>query len=111
MIDIKIVRNQPELVRDSIQKRNLNIDLDAFLELDTKKLALQIEVDDLRAIKNAVSKEIPTMSHKDRPAKIAEMKTLGDKLTVLESEQKQIESAWQSAYWELPNFLDETAAI
>ena len=76
MIDIKIVRNNPERVKDSIQKRNLDIDLDAFLELDSKKLALQIEVDDLRAIKNAVSKEIPTMSNEARPAKIAEMKTL-----------------------------------
>ncbi len=76
MIDIKIVRNQPDLVRDSINKRNLNIDLDAFLQLDTQKLALQIEVDDMRAIKNKVSKEIPTLSNEDRPAKIVEMKEL-----------------------------------
>jgi seryl-tRNA synthetase len=34
MIDIKILRSNPEIVRDSIAKRNLKVDLDAFLELD-----------------------------------------------------------------------------
>jgi seryl-tRNA synthetase len=76
MLDIKIIRNNPELVKDNIQKRNLSLDLDKFLEIDREKLDLIIKVDELRAVKNKVSKEIPTLSNDERPAKIAEMKEL-----------------------------------
>ncbi|MDF1682223.1 MAG: hypothetical protein P1U46_00100 [Patescibacteria group bacterium] len=74
MLDIKIIRSNPEMVKDIIKKRNLNLDLDNFLEIDSEKLDLIIKVDDLRALKNKVSKEIPTLSNEERPAKIAEMK-------------------------------------
>jgi len=74
MLDIKIIRNNPDLVKDNIKKRNLNLDLDLFLELDKQKLDFIIKVDELRALKNKVSKEIPTLSNEERPKKIAEMK-------------------------------------
>jgi seryl-tRNA synthetase len=76
MLDIKIIRNNPDLVKDIIEKRNLKLDLDTFLEIDSKKLELIVKVDELREIKNKVSKEIPNLSNDERPAKIAEMKKL-----------------------------------
>jgi seryl-tRNA synthetase len=76
MLDIKIIRNTPDLVKDNIKKRNLTLDLDKFLEIDAEKLDLLVKVDELRAVKNKVSKEIPTMSNEERPSKIAEMKKL-----------------------------------
>jgi seryl-tRNA synthetase len=76
MLDIKIIRNNPDLVKDNIKKRNLNLDLDLFLELDKQKLDFIIKVDELRALKNKVSKEIPTLSNEERPKKIAEMKNV-----------------------------------
>jgi len=74
MLDIKVIRNNPDLVKDVIKKRNLKLDLNEFLEIDREKLDLIIKVDSYRAIKNKVSKEIPTLSNDERPAKIAEMK-------------------------------------
>jgi seryl-tRNA synthetase len=76
MLDIKIIRQNPELIKDNIKKRNLTLDLDEFLKIDSEKLDLILKVDELRAIKNKVSKEIPTLSNEEKPAKIAEMKTL-----------------------------------
>jgi len=76
MLDIKIIRNNPDLVKDNIKKRNLSLDLDKFLEIDAEKLDLLVKVDELRAIRNKVSKEIPTLSNEEKPAKIAEMKQL-----------------------------------
>ena len=72
MLDIKIIRNNPDLVKDNIKKRNLTLDLDKFLEIDAEKLDLLVKVDELRAIKNKVSKEIPTLSNEERPTKITE---------------------------------------
>lgn len=111
MLDIKIIRNNPEIVRDNIKKRNLSLDLDKFLKIDSEKLDLIIKVDELRAVKNKVSKEIPTLSNEERPAKIAEMKGLWDNLTTLEERQKEVEETWKSMYYQFPNLLDETTAI
>lgn len=111
MLDIKIIRNNPELVKDNIQKRNLSLDLDKFLEIDAEKLDLILKVDELRAVKNKVSKEIPTLSNEERPAKIAEMKDLWDKLTTLEEKQRQVEEDWKAMYYQFPNLLDATTAI
>lgn len=111
MLDIKIIRNNPELVKDNIQKRNLSLDLDKFLEIDAEKLDLILKVDELRAVKNKVSKEIPTLSNEERPAKIAEMKELWDTLTALEEKQRQVEEDWKAMYYQFPNLLDATTAI
>ena len=78
MLDIKIIRTNPELVKESIKKRNMTVDLDLFLQLDEKRNALTVEMDELRALKNKVSKEIPTIKDNDeRAKKIAEMKKVG----------------------------------
>ncbi|MFK7779530.1 MAG: serine--tRNA ligase [Candidatus Gracilibacteria bacterium] len=111
MLNIKVIRNSPDLVKDSIKKRNVDLDLDKFLEIDSKKLELLVKVDELRAIKNKVSKEIPTLSNDKKGAKIAEMKKLGEDLNILEEKQKEVEVIWFDMYCRIPNLLDETAAI
>lgn len=111
MLDIKIIRNNPDLVKDNIKKRNLDINLGDFLELDKQKLGLIIKVDDLRALKNKVSKEIPTLSNEEKPEKISEMKKVWEELDILEKEQKEVEEKWKGLYYQIPNLLDETAAI
>jgi seryl-tRNA synthetase len=111
MLDIKIIRNNPDLVKDNIAKRNLKLNLDEFLEVDQKKLDYIVKVDELRALKNKVSKEIPTLSNEEKPSKIAEMKKVSDDLKVLEQEQKEIEDKWKELYYQVPNLLDDSAAI
>jgi len=111
MLDIKIIRANPDLVKDNIKKRNLDLDLDEFLKIDSEKLDLIIKVDELRAIKNKVSKEIPTLSNEDKPEKISEMKKLWEQLNELEEKQKEIEQNWTKLYYQIPNLLDESSAI
>ncbi len=111
MLDIKIIRNNPDLVKDNIKKRNLKLDLDKFLEIDSQKLELIIKVDELRAVRNKVSKGIATLSNEDRPTKINEMKKLWDDLKILEDRQLVVEKSWLEMYYKIPNLLDETAAI
>lgn len=111
MLDIKIIRENPELVKDIVKKRNLTLDLNKFLEIDKKKLELIVKVDELRAIRNKVSKEIPSMNKEEKPVKIAEMKKLWDDLIVLENKQREVEEKWKELYYQVPNLLDVTAAI
>jgi len=111
MLDIKIIRENPELVKDNIKKRNLTLDVDAFLELDKRKNFLIVKTDELRALKNKVSKLIPTLSNEERPAQIAEMKKVAEELKELEKEQKEVNEKWYNEYIRFPNLLDPTAAI
>lgn len=111
MLDIKIIRNQPDLVKDIIQKRNMTLDVDAFLKIDAEKLELILKVDELRELKNKVSKEIPTLEAEEKTKKLEEMKKVSDSLKVLEEKQKAVEISWQEMYYKFPNLLDETAAI
>ena len=55
MIDIKILRTNPDLVRDSIAKRNLKINLDDIIIRDSERLTLQQELDQLRTRRNDLS--------------------------------------------------------
>ena len=111
MLDIKIIRENPELVKDNIKKRNLTLNVDAFLELDKQKNSLIVKTDELRALKNKVSKEIPTLSNEEKPAKIAEMKQVWEELKNLEETQKEVNQNWYDQYIKFPNLLDPTAAI
>jgi seryl-tRNA synthetase len=105
MLDIKIIRNNPDLVKDSIRKRNVKLDLDKFLETDARKLELLVKVDELRAIKNKVSKEIPTLSDEEKNKKIAEMKIVSDEIKVIEEELKNINEEFNIMHRNIPNFL------
>lgn len=112
MIDIKILRANPELVRDSITKRNLKVDLDAFLVLDASRLTERQSMEDLQALRNRVSKEIPTITDATaKQAKIAEMKSVGDQIATIEASLATTEEAYSAMLYSIPNFLDPTTAI
>lgn len=111
MLDIKIIRTNPELVKEVIKKRYLNVNLDDFLEIDKEKLELITKVDDLRAIRNRVSKEVPNLNGQEKEEKIIEMKKLWEDLEKLEKKQEEVEERWKNLYYQIPNLLDPGAAI
>jgi seryl-tRNA synthetase len=109
MIDIKILRNNPEIVRDSINKRNLKIDLDALIQRDSIRVAQQQELDLLRARRNELSSNMG----KGKPDNtvIEEAKMLKEKIQTLELVFMETEEEYKLMLASLPNFLDPTAAI
>lgn len=111
MIDLKQAKADIAAYKQNIIDRNLDIDFDAFLELESKKNQLAQDIDELRATKNTVSKEIPTLADSEKAAKIAEMKKLGDDLAALEESFKPVEDEYTYILHRLPNFLDPKAAI
>lgn len=111
MIDLKAVRANPEKMKENIQKRNLNINLDAFLEMDRKIIQLNQEIDTLKASKNNFSKILPTLSNEEKQVKLAEMKVIWEQEKNLSETLKWLQDEYNSILYRLPNFLDETAAI
>ncbi|MBB1564716.1 serine--tRNA ligase [Candidatus Gracilibacteria bacterium] len=111
MLDIKLIRNNTDLVKDVISKRNMTLDVDAFLSIDKEKLELIQKIDELRELKNKFNKELPNLSTDEKNQKLSEMKEIGEKLKSLEERQKEVENSWNEMYYKFPNLLDETAAI
>jgi seryl-tRNA synthetase len=78
MLDIKIIRNQRDDVQYSIEKKRVDVDLGRFLELDTEIIEMKRDIDEKRALKNKVSKEIPTLGNDEKQKALAEMKELSE---------------------------------
>jgi seryl-tRNA synthetase len=76
MVDLKLVRANPELMKDNIKKRNLKVDLDAFLKMDKDLIELNKKLDEIKAKKNSFSKLMPTLSNDEKQVKLEEMKNL-----------------------------------
>lgn len=77
MLDIKLVREQPDLVKRAIDNKRLgHVDVDRVLELDQARRDLLQKTEGLRARRNALSSSIPKASAEDRPKFIAEVKAI-----------------------------------
>ncbi|MEN3012127.1 MAG: serine--tRNA ligase [Dictyoglomus thermophilum] len=112
MIDIKVLRENPELMKENIVLRNLDpnkYDVDYILELDAKRRSLQKELDTLKAQRNKISQEIGKRKGEEREELIKEAKTLKEKIEELEKEYEKIEKELYLKLWQLPNFLSPKA--
>ncbi len=102
MLDIKLIRDNPDVVRKALQNRGESITLDQIISLDEQRRKLLHDMETLRAQRNEVSKQIGKMA--DKPSKlIAEMRELGEKVTALEAEINQGESELDDLLLRLPN--------
>ena len=113
MLDIKLIREQTELVKESLSKRQMETDIiDEIVALDEKRRALILDVESKKAERNAASKEIGRMKEKEeREAKIASMRTLGDDINLLDEELKGVESLLYNQLATIPNIPDQDVPI
>lgn len=105
MLDTKFVRENPELVMDAMRKRNANVNLDEFLELEKKRRELTLQVEALKSQRNAASQEIGKMKKagENADAQMAEVRALGDKIAEDDKELKDIEARLKEILMTIPN--------
>jgi seryl-tRNA synthetase len=108
MLDMRLIREEPDRVREALVKRQMDpSSVDEILVLDERRRQLIQNVEEMRAERNAVSKEIGLMKDKDsRQAKIDAMRDLGDGLSEIEADLKQVEADLQALVSEIPNIPD-----
>lgn len=102
---MKFVRENPELVMDAMRKRNANMNLDEFLELEKKRRELTLQVEALKSQRNAASQEIGKMKKagENADAQMAEVRALGDKIAEDDKELKDIEARLKEILMTIPN--------
>jgi seryl-tRNA synthetase len=105
MLDPKLIRESPDLVRAAIAKKHLDADLDAVLALDASWRAQLQDVEALRSQQKAANAAMAALP-KGSPeflAKVAEMKGVSAQVKERETGLKEIESRWHQALLSLPN--------
>lgn len=102
MIDLNDLRARPDAYQIAANQKNIKLSVDAFISLDEKRRLLITEVEDMRATKNAASKQIPQMQGDEKAKLIADMKTLGDTLKEKEEELTTLEKEWNLMLLRMP---------
>ncbi len=113
MLDINLFREQPDLVREALRKRQMDSEpVDQVLTLDEQRRSLIQEVESLKAERNVVSKEISKMKDpSERQAKIDQMREVGDHIDVLDNELREVESNLNALMSEIPNLPDPDVPV
>ncbi len=109
MIDVNLIRENPELVRKAMRDRQDNpAPVDKILELDAKRREIIADVESLKAERNATSKEIGKMKDPaERQVKVEAMRVVGDKISGLDKDLAEVETQLNYLVSTIPNIPDE----
>jgi len=117
MLDIKLIREKTDFVRQRLATRRAGDELkvDELLKLDEQRRKLLAEVETLKASRNRVSKEIGALMGQKKlaeaEAKKAETKDLGEKISALDKQAAESEAARDVLMLQLPNLPHESVVI
>lgn len=110
MIDIKLIRSNPEIIKAGAKKRNYDADkiVDDILEIDAKRREITASVEAMRAEQNAASKKIPQIKKEggDASELMAHMKTLAAQVKENSAKLNDIEEEQKNLLLSLPNMPD-----
>ena len=113
MLDPKLIKEKPQIIRDMLKARSVDFDLDALIEFDQKRREFIIKTDELRKKKNQVSLEISQKKKagEDTSSILDDMKNVSVELSKLESEQETIESKYSRLALTIPNLVHESVPV
>ncbi|UOD33713.1 serine--tRNA ligase [Deferribacteraceae bacterium V6Fe1] len=113
MLDLKLITSNPEFVKESLKRRNTEIDIDAILELDEKRRNLIKNVEELKKLRNDTSKEIGNIkkSGGDITEISAKMKKVSEDISEIDNVIKELEEKIRDILLTIPNIPDETTPI
>ncbi|MBE7035457.1 MAG: serine--tRNA ligase [Ruminococcaceae bacterium] len=110
MLDIKLIRQEPEKVKAALARRKEEITIDELLELDKRRRDALYEAEQLKSKQNAVSKQIPQIKKAggDTTQIFAEMKELSEKIKELDAELRDLDEKINAMMLRIPNIPNET---
>lgn len=115
MLDIKVIRENPELVKKSVASRGKSMDqqIDQILEIDTRRRKLTASVESMKSEQNATSKKIPELkkSGQDISEIMNNMKVLSDKISKENDELTKLEEKQREILLSIPNMPNKDVPI
>jgi seryl-tRNA synthetase len=109
MLDLKFIRENPDIVREAVRKKRSTLPLDELLELDRIVMRERQEIQDLREQQNRISKQVRDADTPEvKQALIAEARALGDEISRRENVLKAEDEQLQALLLRVPNIPDES---
>lgn len=105
MLDIKFIRNNPEIVRKAIQNKNIDLDLDKLLAADERRRHLMDESESMKAEQNKRSKGPQS------PKDLEELKALKEKIRIIVDELSCVEEEFNGLMAMVPNIPSEDTPV
>ncbi len=106
MLDIKFIRENSDLIKASVVKKNLSFNVDELIIVDTKRLEILKIIEDLRAQQNVASESIAKVSALERGDMIESMRKVKDDLKKQEEEMEEVMKNWRALMLAVPNIPD-----
>ncbi|MDR3645651.1 MAG: serine--tRNA ligase [Clostridia bacterium] len=109
MLDIKLIRSDPEFVKSALLKKGEGYDIDAISKIDEERRQIIARADAMKAEQNAESRKMPKLkaAGQDVSQLMAEMKTLAAKIKECDNELTRLEEEQRNLLLELPNLPDK----
>ena len=113
MIDIKLIRENPELVKSNCINKNDGSDIDLVIDLDGRRRSIIQTVEEMKSMRNAVSQEISGIKKQggDASEKIIAMREVGDRIKELDDELRSVEVAISDIMLMIPNIAHASVPV
>ncbi len=113
MLDIKILRTEPDRIRQALKNRCNDLDITPAIELDVKRRELLADVEQKKAKQNEITKKIPAMKKagENTDAIFAEMRELSDEIKVSDAKISEIDEELKNFMLRIPNIPNETVPV
>ncbi|QDI89171.1 serine--tRNA ligase [Candidatus Nitrosopumilus sp. SW] len=113
MLDPKLLKEKPQIIRDMLKARAVDFDLDGLIESDQKRREFIIKTDEFKKRRNEIGNEISQKKKagEDTSSILAEMKNVSAELAKLESEQESIENKYSKLALTIPNLVHESVPV
>ncbi|EJR0065935.1 serine--tRNA ligase [Listeria monocytogenes] len=114
MLDVKLLRNNFDEVKQKLQNRGEDLgEFEKFGELDKRRRTLIVETEALKSQRNEVSQEIAKLKREkqDADAKIEEMRVVGDRIKTLDIELREIDEKLDMILMSIPNIPHESTPV
>jgi seryl-tRNA synthetase len=109
MIDVNLIRSDPDAVRAALARRGISPPIDEIVELDRLRRGLQTQTDAMRNQQKTASKEVATLDGHERTQRLAALKKLSDEIKALSAEHDELEEKMRALLLEVPNLPHESA--
>ncbi|MDK2888827.1 MAG: seryl-tRNA synthetase [Thermoanaerobacter sp.] len=113
MLDLKFVRNNPEIVSEALEKRGSDLSLEPFLELERRRREKLVVVEQLKNRRNVVSEEIGRRKKAGQDAEemVQEMRQVSARIKELDEEIRDLEEQIQVTLLSIPNIPHESVPV
>lgn len=113
MLDIKLIRENPEKINELLKRRNPELSIDEVIQVDVERRAVQTQADELRAKRKSESQKIGEMKKngENTDAIQEEVRKWGEEIKTLEEKEVELEEKQRTLLLHIPNTPDETTPV